>query len=103
MPSDVHLTGITAAPATIAPGGGVSTLTPVYTNAAQTDTITGVDENGNQAQVVVTIQETLALAVVAEPLPAKAPAGQIVFGNGNTALGTLAVATGGTTLTFTAS
>lgn len=102
MPSDVKLTGITASPATIPPSGGVSTLTPAYTNAPQTDTITGVDENGNQAQVVVTIQETITLAVVAT-LPAKAPAGQIVFANGNTALGALAVAAGGGTLTFTAS
>ena len=99
MPSDVHLTGITAAPATIAPGGGVSTLTPAYSNAAQSNTITGVDENGNNAQVVVTIQETVSLAVVAT-LPAKAPAGQIVFANGNTALGSLTAS--GTTLTFTA-
>ena len=99
MPSDVHLTGITAAPSTVAPGGGVSTLTPAYTNAAQVNTITGVDENGNSAQVVVTIQESVSLAVVAS-LPAKAPAGQIVFANGNTALGTLVAA--GSTLTFTA-
>ena len=102
MASDVQLTGITASPATIPPGGGVSTLTPAYTNNPQTDTITGVDENGNQAQVVVTIQENVSLAVVAT-LPAKAPAGEIVFANGNTSLGTLAVASGGTTLTFTAS
>ena len=102
MPSDVHLTGLTASPSTVPPAGGVSTLTPAYTNSPQTDTITGVDENGNSAQVVVTIQESVGLAVVTS-LPAKAPAGQIVFANGNTSLGTLTVAAGGTTLTFTAS
>jgi hypothetical protein len=94
------LTGMTASPTTIMPGE-TSTITPTFTNDPAEETITGVDENGNAASVTVTIQGSVSFVVV-PTLPPAAPAGQLNFALSNAALGTLAVATGGTTLVFTA-
>ena len=98
----VTLTAINASPTTINPGGGSTTLTPTYSDPSQTITITGVDENGNQASVVVTINPEAVTLVAAASLPTHAPAGQIVFAASPSGQGTLSVDAGGTTLTYTA-
>ena len=94
------VTAVTASPTTIAPHGGVSTVTPTITNSGQTVTVTVYDDQGGSGTANITISpETLTFTTVAAN---KGVQGYIYGVASSTTAGTLAVAANGTSFTFTA-
>jgi hypothetical protein len=91
------VTSVSASPATVAPGGATSTITPAIANPDQTAAVS-VAVDGSTGSASVVLHEGLTFTVDQTKLGVK---GYVVATLSPASAGTLAVAANGTSFTFT--